>query len=210
MNRNRIRSLASISPLAQFVPGIRSISLQGNDIAAVGALDFLAGNKKLPNLRELNFLDNPFRENSIKKANGDDAAYRSEVLRKFPTLEVLDLTPVAPAIQFGLDDDEVEVKGDGAGRMALPIPIKAGFMDSPATQASVLAFLGTFFSLWDTDRQKCFQLYDSASTFSLMMQTNLLGTPVSYRQIPGNKDLKSYMPISRNLKRVQHLGKSVL
>lgn len=92
--------------------------------------------KKLSNLRELILLDNPLRDRDIAR-NKDDLAYRSQITKMFPSLQVLDQLPVAPKISFGLGD----IASDTVSSSTLPMPIKGNFFDSPGTQAMVLEFL---------------------------------------------------------------------
>ncbi|KAF8935066.1 nuclear mRNA export, poly(A)+RNA binding protein [Haplosporangium bisporale] len=72
---NGLRSLAPISSVAQFFPNILNLSFKGNEIRSYRDLENLSGTKKLPNLREIIFLDNPLRDRDIAK-HKDDISYR--------------------------------------------------------------------------------------------------------------------------------------
>jgi len=88
-------------------------------------------------LRELILLDNPIRDRDILK-NNDDIEYRSQVTKLFPTIQVLDQTPVGPKISFGLGD---VAPGATPAVQRLPAPVRGNFFDSPGTEALVLEFL---------------------------------------------------------------------
>jgi nuclear RNA export factor len=123
--------------VARFFPNVQNLSFKGNLIAEYGDLDTLSGAKKLPMLRELILLDNPIRDKDIAK-NKDDIEYRSRVTKQFPTILVLDQTPVGPKISFGLGDLS---QGTPPTAPKLPAPVRGNFFDSPGTEALVFEFL---------------------------------------------------------------------
>lgn len=59
------------------------------------------------------------------------ASNASDVKKLFPTISVLDMEPVTGDITFAINPTAVE----------LPLPARPGFMDSPATAATVYDFL---------------------------------------------------------------------
>ncbi|KAF9985274.1 nuclear mRNA export, poly(A)+RNA binding protein [Mortierella antarctica] len=157
---NHLKSLQPISAVAQYFPKLQNLSLKDNDIQHFKDIENLAG-KKLSSLRELILLDNPLRDRDIAK-NKDDLAYRSQITKMFPSLQVLDQVPVAPKISFGLGD----IANDTVSSSTLPKPIQGNFFDSPGTQAMVLEFLTSYFQLFDTNRAALVNMYDNNATFS--------------------------------------------
>jgi 16S rRNA G966 N2-methylase RsmD len=59
--------LKPFSLLAKFIPNVQHISFQQNNINNVNQLSLLSGGGKLAQLKELIFIDNPFRENLLQK-----------------------------------------------------------------------------------------------------------------------------------------------
>ncbi|KAF9580804.1 nuclear mRNA export, poly(A)+RNA binding protein, partial [Lunasporangiospora selenospora] len=135
-NSNSLRSLQPISSVAQFFPNIQNLSFKNNEIRDYKDLEYLSGNKKLPNLRELILLENPLRDRILSKEK-DDISYRSMVTKLFPSIQMLDQSPVAPKISFGLGD----IVKEAAEKSALPVSIRGNFFDSPGTQAMAFEFL---------------------------------------------------------------------
>ncbi|KAF9173391.1 nuclear mRNA export, poly(A)+RNA binding protein [Mortierella sp. AD010] len=194
---NRLTSLQPISSVAQFFPNLQNLSLKDNNIYNYKELEHLSG-KKLPNLRELILLDNPIRDKDIQR-NNDDLTYRSEVTKLFPSITILDQTPVAPKITFGLGD---LTKNDI--KPALPAPIKGNFFDNPATQATVLEFLASYLKLFDTNRSLLEHAYDNNATFSYVVMP--LQSPLQRSRGKPADNWTGYNSQSRNLSRIKDLG----
>ncbi|KAG0040927.1 nuclear mRNA export, poly(A)+RNA binding protein [Podila clonocystis] len=192
---NGLRSLAPISSVAQFFPNILNLSFKGNEIRNYRDLENLSGTKKLPNLREIIFLDNPLRDRDIAK-HKDDISYR----RLFPSIQYLDQQPVGPKISFGLGD----IVHGKSETVSLPAPIRGNFFDSPDTQAMVLEFLTTYFKLFDTNRTLLEHMYDSSATFSV--STNVTISPTQRSKGRGGDNWSEYSESARNLSRLKDLG----
>ena len=74
---NKIASGLQLVSLPHYVPDLKNLSLQGNQIRQWKDMDAIAGkSKKLSQLRELVFLENPLREFEIGK-NGVEKYRRS-------------------------------------------------------------------------------------------------------------------------------------
>ncbi|KAF9391186.1 nuclear mRNA export, poly(A)+RNA binding protein [Podila verticillata] len=196
---NGLRSLAPISSVAQFFPNILNLSFKGNEIRSYRDLENLSGAKKLPNLREIIFLDNPLRDRDIAK-HKDDISYRSEITRLFPSIQYLDQQPVGPKISFGLGD----IVNEKSETTSLPVPIRGNFFDSPDTQAMVLEFLTTYFKLFDTNRTLLEHMYDSSATFSV--STNVTISPAQRSKGRGGDNWSEYSESTRNLSRLKDLS----
>ena len=103
-----------LSRLSHYLPTLANLSLQGNKFSAWKDLDHISGRKgKLSQLKELILLDNPLRNIEYGK---DSERYKrpvnsfhsspciayylcSQVARRFPSLEMLDMEPI-PKIAF--------------------------------------------------------------------------------------------------------------
>ncbi|KAG0055901.1 nuclear mRNA export, poly(A)+RNA binding protein [Gryganskiella cystojenkinii] len=185
---NGLRSLRPLSAVTRFFPNIHNLSFKGNMIEQFVDLDAFSGTKKLPQLRELILLDNPIRDNDIAK-NKDDIEYRSKVIQKFPSIQLLDGTPVGPKISFGSGDAAKEAS---KGPPPLPLLVRGNFFDSPGTESLVLEFLTSYFKLFDTDRNALEHMYDNSATFS-------------YSAVKKGNDTWGGYNDSRNLSRIKDL-----
>ncbi|KAL1922051.1 uncharacterized protein VTP21DRAFT_10693 [Calcarisporiella thermophila] len=192
---NKLRNVQSISTIAQFLPQIKNLSLENNNISRYIDLEALSGNQKLPNLRELVLLGNPLRQNEIQKS-GDDVTYRSEITRRFPSLKMLDGQQVLPSIQF--DFGETEFASDG--KVTLPETVKGNFFDSDGTRIAIQDFLTKFFNLYDTNRAMLMDLYDPNGLFSHSVNTTI---PQTGKRYSGRVEWGAYVSGSRNLTRIK-------
>lgn len=91
--RNHLKNVQQISTLAQYLPNIQNISLQDNLIKEYENLEAISGTGKLKNLRELLLTGNPLRESEIKQRN-NDRGYIRNIVKRFPSLVVLDTQPL--------------------------------------------------------------------------------------------------------------------
>ena len=114
MAHNNFVSGRLLSRLSHYLPTLANLSLQGNKFSAWKDLDHISGRKgKLSQLKELILLDNPLRNIEYGK---DSERYKrpvnsfhsspciayylcSQVARRFPSLEMLDMEPI-PKIAF--------------------------------------------------------------------------------------------------------------
>lgn len=113
---NNLQTGSQILSLSHYVPLLRNLSLQGNKFRSWRDLDYLGGKgKKLSALRELIFIENPLRDQELKAGRQEqykrcvitsrnsslsDLKIFSGMIRRFPTLEVLDLEALTK-ISFG-------------------------------------------------------------------------------------------------------------
>lgn len=84
--------------MAEFLPGLRNLSLEGNDIKWAKDLSFhaskaRASSSKFTALQELILNGNPVHDNAV--AAGNQEGYRAEVLARFPNLTMLDRVVVS-------------------------------------------------------------------------------------------------------------------
>lgn len=192
---NHLRNVSPISTVAQYIPQLKNLSLQNNNLLFYSNLEALSGKTKLKELKELILLGNPLRENEIKKT-GDDVAYRSEITRRFPHLKMLDMAPVAQSIQFDVQS---------APKVKPSLPISKPFFSSPTASQTASAFLVQFFNLYDTNRQALSDIYDPEGMFSIAINSSSLGLPYSKHRT----DWKPYLPHSRNLTKMRDLTKKI-
>lgn len=103
--------------MSHYLPDLANLSLEGNRLRAWKDLDYLTGRRgKLSKLRELILTGNPIREleyqnnrvdmykryvaSSGSSVDKQHSIFRSNIARRFPSLEMLDQEPIA-TISFG-------------------------------------------------------------------------------------------------------------
>ncbi|KAK7690835.1 hypothetical protein QCA50_005936 [Cerrena zonata] len=90
---NKIPTGHSLSTLSHYLPDLQNLSIEGNGLKTWRDLDCIAGRRtKLTKLRELILTGNPIRDMEYKNGRGD--RYKSEMARRFPSLEMLDQEPI--------------------------------------------------------------------------------------------------------------------
>ncbi|KDN53084.1 NTF2-like protein [Tilletiaria anomala UBC 951] len=180
---NGFKSLVPVMSVPEFLPKLRNLSLQGNDIKWTKDLAAIAptvsGNsgRRFEELSELVLLENPVQQNAV--AAGNEAGYREEVLVKFPSLKMLDMKPVeaveaqqaASGSKSGSSTQGQASSFVGVAPIPMPLAVKPGFSDESA-QAIIPAFLSTFFGHMDTGRQQLKPAYapKAVMTFTLPLQ----------------------------------------
>jgi nuclear RNA export factor len=97
--KNDLKTLFPVATLAEFLPGIKNLSLENNDIKWAKDLSFHTSKvrsvqSKFTDLSELILNGNPVHDNAV--AAGNQEGYRAEVLARFPQLKMLDRVPVSP------------------------------------------------------------------------------------------------------------------
>ncbi|KAI8332825.1 hypothetical protein BC941DRAFT_435432 [Chlamydoabsidia padenii] len=156
---NRLHNVQSISTLAQYLPLVQNISFQGNQIKNYEGLEALSGTGKLPHLRELIMAGNPLVESECKKY-GHARGYLRNMVKRFPTLALLDGQPVA------LSEEEAQAI-QKTGKV-LPLDTKHNFFDSEQTQVAAMTFLTSYFAAFDGhQRSDLATIYDAQATFSV-------------------------------------------
>ncbi|KAI8145893.1 hypothetical protein BJV82DRAFT_602653 [Fennellomyces sp. T-0311] len=156
--RNRFRNVQQISTLTQFIPSVQNLSLEDNVITSFAGLDALCGAGKLKHLRELILRGNPVKDSEIKQ-RGDERGYIRNAVKQFPSLVLLDGSPIT------LSDEEKQMIQKT--RRILPLATNPSFFDRQETQTAAYEFLTKFLHCFDKDRAALGAIYDGQSTFSV-------------------------------------------
>lgn len=169
---NDFRDGRTIQTLSHYLPNVVNLSLQGNKLMSWRDLDYISGRKgKLEKLRELVLLGNPIRELEYQNSRGD--RYRSEVARRFPSLEVLDSEAIA---KIAFDAPSTSA----AAVAAIPVPhvtattfpceMAPSFITG-VDGSIVSSFFMRFFPSFDTQRAALLDAYHPQATFSFSANT---------------------------------------
>ncbi|KAH8148245.1 uncharacterized protein LAJ45_07697 [Morchella importuna] len=197
---NSLKDLRAVTTLSVTFPDLKNLSLQGNLIEGWQALD--SWRNRFKNLEQLVLMGNPLTR---------QPDYKQEAMRRFPALVMLDNVPLdRPAIKIG--DEARRGAGPGAsgmsgavdegGRPVMPLRTKGKFIQDDHGVA--MGFLSTFFATYDNDKNAVLsQFYDSASTFSMSVNTS---APRVEAQQNTRQWWDPWIPISRNLKRNHSSG----
>ncbi|KAI8086503.1 uncharacterized protein BX664DRAFT_335979 [Halteromyces radiatus] len=158
---NRLHNVQSISTVSQYLPHVQNLSLQGNSIKAFEGLEALSGTGKLPHLRELVMGGNPIVESEIKKY-GNDRGYLRNMVKRFPSLVLLDGQPV------NLSEEETQsILKTGK---VLPLDTKHNLFDSEETRLIAMPFVMNYFTTFDaspSQRGALKAIYAPQATFSI-------------------------------------------
>jgi nuclear RNA export factor len=222
--KNDLKSLAPVSTLPDFIPTLRNLSLQDNDIKWVRDLAFHQARArgsvaKFNALSELILIGNPVHDNAVSA--GNEQGYRAEVLARFPELKMLDQTPISQVEQGfaqlpGTSSAKKEQVGIAQGaanagvevrNFPLEIP-KGNFVDEHA-ESIVPPFLAKYFQLFDHNRDELRPAYSADATFTIITAS---AVPPRARwsayihRMPRQKDLswKQYRDVSSH--NVMQLG----
>lgn len=178
------------------------MSLQQNNITRWDDLEPWYHASQLPQLQELLLIDNPIQRNAR-----DTDEYQREIVKRFPSLTVLDGNRLGAHIK-GIRFDVETTKSSA---VKLPGKIRQGAWGEGTTDIGV-GFLGVFFPLYDSDRQNLVQQYYTPTTlFSLSVDTATPHQPTHHRRgafsgsnQPSSSNLGGYIPQSRNLLRTRN------
>ncbi|KAI9484128.1 MAG: hypothetical protein EXX96DRAFT_166244 [Benjaminiella poitrasii] len=196
--RNHLKNVQPISTLAQYLPNIQNLSFQDNLIKEYDHLEALSGTGKLRNLRELLLADNPLRESEMKQ-RGNDRAYVRNIVKRFPSLVMLDGVPVQ------LSDSEI-ANVHKTGRV-LPLDNKPGFFDNEISQTTAIDFITKYYQFFDSNRAPLGVIYDHNSVFSLTSDIKLRTQQKLRRKdkkkLMDDEEKLTWSTLSRNL-----MGKS--
>jgi len=196
--RNHLKNVQQISTLAQYLPNIQNLSLQDNLIKEYDHLEALSGTGKLKYLRELLMAGNPLRENEIKQ-RGNDRAYIRQMVKRFPSLVLLDSCPVQ------LSEQEIATVHK-TGRV-LPLDNKPNLFDNEVSQAAAIDFISKYYQQFDTNRAVLAALYDSNAIFSVTSNVKLRAQQKIRRKdkkkMMDDEEKLTWAALSRNL-----MGKS--
>ncbi|KAB5595766.1 MRNA export factor mex67 [Ceratobasidium theobromae] len=221
---NSFTTLSSLHLLPKFLPQLKNISFQNNELRLWKDLEAIIPHdskhkEAVSSIREIILMGNPVHDQEVTK--GDLTVYRSEIIRRFPNLEMLDQEPI---IKIGFDVSLPEItERDRAvqadkqvqwpAATSFLVDMKAGFM-GPGIEATTVEFLTKYFELFDSNRSQLTPVYSSTATFSLSLNTSI---PPRARirgyhaHLPRQKELKwaPWMEVgSRNLLRVAKLDKT--
>ncbi|KAK2460147.1 hypothetical protein APHAL10511_007826 [Amanita phalloides] len=155
--------------LNRYLPRLANLSLQDNNLRVWKDLDFISARKeRLLHLRELILVGNPVRE--IEYQNGRKEKFRSEMARRFTSLEVLDQEAIA---QISFD-----IPQPSASTATLPKPSATTFpfemgpsFVTGVDPNLVSNFLSRFFEKFDSKRATLLDVYDGSSTFSFSVNS---------------------------------------
>ncbi|KAK4509713.1 uncharacterized protein ATC70_007015 [Mucor velutinosus] len=147
--RNKLWSVVPLNKVPDMFPNLQNLSIADNDIAEFRSLDKLAN--RLPNLQELMLSGNPIQTNNSLEQ------YQQEVLRRFPTIQFLDVQPVNGGQTASL------VSQSSAD---LPLPVRSHFFDNDNSRLAAQDLLSKFFPLFDSNRGSLIDLYDAQAIFT--------------------------------------------
>lgn len=196
--RNHLKNVQQISTLAQYLPNVQNISFQDNLIKDYANLEAISGTGKLKNLREILLAGNPIRESETKQ-RGNDRAYIRNMVKRFPSLVLLDGVPVQ------LSAEEIAtVHKTGS---ILPADNKPSFFDNEISQDAANDFIFKYYQLFDSNRSALSGIYDSNATFSITSNIKLRSQQKLRRKdkkkLMDDEDKLTWITLSRNL-----MGKS--
>ncbi|CAI4053001.1 hypothetical protein SKDZ_16G1060 [Saccharomyces kudriavzevii ZP591] len=173
---NQLKDISAISTLAQTFPNLKNLCLANNQIFRFRSLEIWKN--KFKELRELLMTNNPITT---------DKLYRTEMLRLFPKLVVLDNVIVR---------DEVKLQSV----YALPMKIQQFFFENAALGQSSTDFATNFLNLWDNNREQLLNLYTAQSQFSVSVDSTI--PPSTVAQSDQTPAFGYYMSSSRNISKV--------
>ncbi|KAH8995036.1 NTF2-like protein [Lactarius akahatsu] len=193
---NNLQTTHVISTIAHYLPNLANLSLENNNLRVwkdIDSISQLSDKKdKLLKLRELILIGNPIRELEYQSNRVD--TYRNNIMRRFPTLEILDKEPVtkisfdAPQISHSTGSTG-SLKGAKEFPALMRPPLVAG-----VDGGIITSFFARFFPLFDTQRATLSNVYHEFATFSFQANTSI---PVRAK-IQGFQHSKE-MPNQRNL-----------
>lgn len=192
--RNHLKNVQQISTLAQYLPNIQNISFQENLFKDYANLEALSGTGKLKHLRELLMAGNPLCEAEIKQ-RGNNRAYIRNMVKRFPSLVLLDGVPVQ------LTEEEIATVHK-TGRV-LPVDTKPNFFDNEISQAAAIDFISKYYQLFDANRVALSVMYDSNAVFSITTNIKLRAQQKIRRKdkkkMMDDEEKLTWTTLSRNL-----------
>ncbi|SCU95793.1 LAMI_0F03818g1_1 [Lachancea mirantina] len=176
LSNNSLRDVNGISSLAQTFPRLKNLCLANNQISRFRSLEVWKG--KFKELRELLMANNPVVT---------DPMYKTEILRLFPKLVVLDSI---------LLRDEAKLQSV----YSIPTKIQQFFFETNELGQSSIDFVSNFLNLWDSDRAQLMGLYTPQSQFSVSVDSSVPSSSVP--NADQNPSLSFYLSLSRNLTKI--------
>ncbi|OAV90693.1 hypothetical protein PTTG_06552 [Puccinia triticina 1-1 BBBD Race 1] len=231
---NQLQTLQpmSISNLIATLPELANLSLAGNRLASFSDLNALSpttarggattSSTGFVALRELILTGNPLRADAEKAGPPGLQNYLVEVVRRFPSLEVLDgeaidptakatIAANAPQPSAMLQDPNKHVSLNTIPQPALPMSIKPAFLNDSTTSSFVAGFCLQFFNAFDQDRSSLIDVYATKSSFSLCAspyipsRSKMAGLTRNQPHMPAQQvpSWNEYISISRNNARLK-------
>lgn len=154
LSNNNLRDLNMIASLAQTYPGLKNLCLANNQISRFRALE--VWKNKFKDLRELLMMNNPITS---------DPLYRSEMLRLFPKLVILDSMVLR-------DENKLQQI------YSIPMKLQQFFFETQELGQSSIDFVTNFLNLWDTNRTQLMALYTPQSQFSVSVDSSVPSSSV--------------------------------
>lgn len=176
LSDNNLKDVTGITTLAQTFPNLKNLCLANNQISRFRTLE--VWKNKFKELRELLMSNNPIT---------NDKLYRSEMLRLFPKLVILDSVIVR---------DEQKLNSI----YSLPMKIQQFFFESNELGSSSTDFVTNFLNFWDSDRTQLLSLYTPQSQFSISVDSSI--PPSSVLDSDQNPSFGYYLSLSRNISKV--------
>lgn len=176
LSDNNLKDVSGITTLAQSFPHLKNLCLANNQISRFRTLE--VWKNKFKDLRELLMTNNPIT---------NDKLYRSEMLRLFPKLVILDSVMVR---------DEQKLNSI----YSLPVKLQQFFFESNDLGSSSTDFVTNFLNCWDADRTQILPLYTPQSQFSISVDSSM--PPSSVPDSDQNPSFGYYLSSSRNISKV--------
>ncbi|KAI9457196.1 NTF2-like protein [Russula earlei] len=172
---NNLQSTHVITTIAHYLPNLANLSLENNNLRVWKDLDSISQlsdkKDKLFKLRELILIGNPIRE--VEYQNNRMDTYRNNIMRRFPTLEILDKEPVTK-ISFDVPQPSHPAGSSGSHPTAkdFPAPMQPPLI-AGVDGGIITSFFARFFPLFDTHRAALSNLYNEFATFSFQANTSI-------------------------------------
>ncbi|CAD1780493.1 similar to Saccharomyces cerevisiae YPL169C MEX67 Poly(A)RNA binding protein involved in nuclear mRNA export, component of the nuclear pore [Maudiozyma barnettii] len=170
---NKLKDINVVSSLPQSFPNLKNLCLANNQIMRLNSLE--SWKNKFKNLRELLMTNNPITSNN---------SYRSEMLRVFPKLAILDNVMVRDAAKL----DSI---------FNFPIKLQQFYFENDQLGQSSTDFVTNFLNFWDSDRSQLLNLYSPQSQFSVSANTSVPASTI--KDADQNASFGYYLPHSRNI-----------
>jgi nuclear RNA export factor len=172
---NNLQTTHVITTIAHYLPNIANLSLENNNLRTWKDLDSISQlsdrKDKLLKLRELILIGNPIRD--IEYQNNRVDTYRNHIMRRFPTLEMLDKEPVTK-ISFDAPQTPHPVGSSDSRSTAkdFPAPMQPPLI-AGVDGSIITSFFARFFPLFDTQRAMLSNVYNEFATFSFQANTSI-------------------------------------
>lgn len=176
LSNNNLRDINGVTTLAQTFPDLKNLCIANNSISKFHSLEAWKG--KFKQLRELLMMNNPI---------SNDRLYRTEMLRLFPKLVLLDNVLVR---------DEAKLNSI----FNFPVQQSQFFFEDSGLGSSSSDFITNFLNLWDTNRMQLMGLYSPQSQFSISVDSSVPASTVPNAQ--SAPTLGYYLPVSRNISKI--------